>query len=268
MAKVIVLIATRPDVDVVLKFALPSVLLQKRRPDSIVIVSDSRPMTPLEQYQIKSQAKDIPLFILNNTRLKGAPGTWNTGIVFIHEKFGNCYTAILDDDDRWAITHLFLCEQIGDRLNADVVLSGINTVVDNHVITQSIPLDITINDFLVGNPGWQGSNTFVRNGLLKLVGFTDGLVSSNDKDLAIRVLSNPLINIAYTGCATVDWTCNASSGALSAKGSVQKLKGCAQFLKLHGHRMNERQEAQYFERMVQLFDLSKTDILSEYSRMM
>lgn len=268
MAKVIVLIATRPDVDVVLKFALPSVLRQKRRPDSVVIVSDSRPMTETEQDQIKSQTKDIPLFILNNTRLNGAAGTWNTGIKFIHEKYGNCYTAILDDDDRWAHTHLFLCEQLGVKVNADVVLSGINTVVDSHVVTQNIPLDITINDFLVGNPGWQGSNTFVRNDLLKLVGFTEGLASSNDKDLAIRVLSYPLINIAYTGCVTVDWTCSISSGALSAKGSVQKLKGCAQFLKLHGYRMDERQAAQYFERMAQLFDLSKTDILSEYARMM
>lgn len=268
MAKVIVLIATRPDVDVVLKFALPSILRQKRPPDSIVIVSDSRPMTVVEQDKIRSQIIDIPLFILSNSRIKGAAGSWNTGIKFIHEKFGNCYTAILDDDDRWAITHLFLCEQLGERVNADVVLSGIKTVVDNCVVTQNIPFDITINDFLVGNPGWQGSNTFVRNDLLKLVGFTEGLISSNDKDLAIRVLSKPLINIAYTGYATVDWTCNASPGALSAKGSVQKLQGCAQFLKLHGHRMNEKQEAQYFERMAQIFDLSKTDIIDEYTRMM
>lgn len=201
---------------------------------------------------------------MKNIRSQGAAGSWNTGIQFISEHFPDSYIAIIDDDDLWHPDHLSSCVAHSNSGKADVVLSGINVKINQETVAINIPKEISAKDFLIGNPGWQGSNTFIKSELAtRIGGFTDGLISGNDRDFAIRVLESGIANISYTNIATVDWICNQSPDALSAPGSKQKLRGCAQFLQLHGNKMSAHEMDIYFQRAYKFFSLSKEDILNE-----
>lgn len=264
MNSVIVLIATTPRLSLLSEHALPSVINQTCQPKAVVIVSDMRSLDEKEVENLRSKLKSITLHVLVNSRASGAAGSWNTGINYISDNFPNSYIAIIDDDDVWQPEHLSSCLLRSEEGKADIVLSGINVNIDNKTVATNIPKDLKVSDFLVGNPGWQGSNTFIKTGLAtKVGGFTDGLTSGNDKDFAIRILESDLATIRYTNTATVDWMCNQSPDALSAPGSKQKLRGCAQFLKLHGEKMSRSEMEIYFERTAALFALSKNDILDE-----
>lgn len=264
MNNVIVLIATTPRLSLFSEHALPSVTNQTCQPKAVVLVSDTRSLDRNEVENLRSELKSIPLRVLVNSRASGAAGSWNTGINYISDNFPNSYIAIIDDDDVWQPEHLSSCLLSSDDGKADIVLSGINVKIDHKTVATNIPIDLEVSDFLVGNPGWQGSNTFIKTELAtKVGGFTDGLTSGNDKDFAIRILESGLVAIRYTNMATVDWMCNQTPDALSAPGSKQKLRGCAQFLKLHGEKMSQSEMGIYFERAAALFALSKNDILDE-----
>lgn len=264
MNNVIVLIATTPRISLLSEHALPSVINQTCQPRAVVLVSDTRSLARNEVEKLRSELNSIPLILLVNSRASGAAGSWNTGINYISDHFPKSYIAIIDDDDVWQPDHLSSCLLSSEEGKADVVLSGINVKIDNKTVATNIPMDLEVSDFLVGNPGWQGSNTFIKTGLAsKIGGFTDGLTSGNDKDFAIRVLESGSATVRYTNKATVDWMCNQSPGALSAPGSKQKLRGCAQFLKLHGEKMSRSEMDIYFERASALFALSRNDILDE-----
>ncbi|MCF4009998.1 glycosyltransferase family 2 protein [Rheinheimera sp. UJ63] len=265
---IVVLIATTPRFNNLQSVAIPSIVAQKLRPVAVVIVSDQRALNAAEHILLQELLGDLPLVTLKNSFLPGAAGSWNTGINAIAQRFKHSYIAILDDDDSWQPDHLLLCYKSSDDGQADIVLSGINVTKNNNNIAVNIPTNITVNDFLVGNPGWQGSNTFVRVKALQAVGgFTNGMISSNDKDLAIRLLTENRFRVTYTRQATVNWACGLCDTALSAPGSVQKRKGCAQFLQSHGHRMSSLQMQQYFQRMEKLFNINQQDILTELQRL-
>lgn len=264
MLPVVVLIATRPTIDYLLQMSLPSIRSQLHQPDLVVIVADSQPLNTEEQQLISQLLAPVPALFLNNQRIMGAAGSWNTGIDCLSAKYQDAYVAILDDDDRWNADHLALCVIHAHAINAEIVVSGIE--VRNHLqlLDTKRPRDLAASDFLVSNPGWQGSNTFIRLSVLNEVGgYTDGLVSSNDRDLAIRVLAGQPRQIAYTGVPTVTWFCNQSGNALSAPTSAQKRKGCAQFLMIHGHRMSKSVQKQYFLHMETRFNVSRSDIQNE-----
>ncbi|EGQ8946933.1 MULTISPECIES: glycosyltransferase [Vibrio] len=267
MEKVITLIATTPRLPLLTKQALPSIASQIRPPEAVVLVSDTRPITQEEQKRLQSELKSIPLHILNNSRSPGAAGSWNTGIDFIHKHIPDSYIAIIDDDDIWHPEHLSSCIAASNSGKADIILSGINVNINDKTVQTLIPNDISQRDFLIGNPGWQGSNTFIKSKLaVKVDGFTDGLISGNDRDFAIRILESNSVDIGYTNQATVDWICNQSPDALSAPGSAQKLRGSAQFLKLHGNKMSQQEMDIYFQRANKLFALSKSVILKELKK--
>ncbi|MDG3087805.1 glycosyltransferase [Vibrio hannami] len=268
MNNVIVLIATTPRLPLLLENALPSIVNQTHTPAAVVLVSDTRLLNRKEKAQLQSELKGIPFFTLNNLRFSGAAGSWNTGINYISEHFPNSYIAIIDDDDMWHPEHLSSCIANSNSGKADIVLSGINVNINQKTVATNIPTDISARDFLIGNPGWQGSNTFIKSELATNIGgFTDGLISGNDRDFAIRALESGIANICYTNRATVDWICNQSPDALSAPGSKQKLRGCAQFLQLHGNKMSEHEMNVYFQRARELFSLSKEEIFSELEQM-
>ncbi|PSW06071.1 glycosyltransferase family 2 protein [Photobacterium lipolyticum] len=268
MNNVIVLIATTPRLSLFTENTLPSIVNQIHPPAAVVLVSDTRHLNQEETEILQSEFKDIPLYALANSRSSGAAGSWNTGIDFISKHFPDSYIAIIDDDDLWHPEHLSSCVANSNSGKADVVLSGINVKINQKTVAVNIPNEISVRDFLVGNPGWQGSNTFIKSELAtKIGGFTDGLISGNDRDFAIRVLESGKAKVCYTNIATVDWICNQSPDALSAPGSKQKLRGCAQFLQLHGNKMSTQEMNTYFQRAHELFFLSKEDILNELKQM-
>src|SRR5690606_4387778 len=109
--------------------------------------------------------------ILYSQNQNGAAQCWNVGIDYANKLNSRAYLAILDDDDRWDSDHIEVCETVLKHSpQCDVVLSGLKIQKDNQVIINPLPSTITIDDFLKGNPGWQGSNTFVRLQPLILAG--------------------------------------------------------------------------------------------------
>lgn len=262
--EVVALMASMPRFDSLMNVSLPSIANQTRPPERIVLVTDRVALTESEQSGITTAVSPIPVTFLINERCQGAAGSWNTGLAYINECHSKCYVAILDDDDYWLTNHLELCLTHSQRGAASLVLSGISVIKEGLAVASNIPNNLKQSDFLVGNPGWQGSNTFAQCQLLiDAGGFSDGLVSSNDKDLAIRVLAITNIKIEYTLAVTVCWNLGMHSTALSARGSRQKLLGCAQFILLHGHRMTRPQKEQYFERISSLFAISEQAIVNE-----
>lgn len=261
MLPIAVLIATTPRPHLLSQQALPSLAEQSHQPDILVVVSDRRALSKAEKESLRVLVASINTVFVTNQRKQGAAGSWNSGLDTLKTLYPDCYVAILDDDDRWHPDHLSSCISLSDQGNAHIVLSGINVVQGQSVLAQNIPQDIGIADFLTGNPGWQGSNTFIRLSTVSNVGgYTDGLISCNDRDFAIRALQMSDLSIKYTGKVTVDWYLNESPDALSAIGSEQKLHGSSQFLKLHGSKMSASQKERFFHRMGSLFGLSRTAI--------
>ena len=261
MLPIAVVIATRPRPNLLIKHALPAVDAQQHKPDVIVVISDERPFSGVEQNILRRLTPSVRMVFGQNQNSQGAAGTWNTGFSILSELYKDCYVAIIDDDDHWHADHLGSCEATSRNGQADVVLSGINVVRGSTILARNIPENISTDDFLIGNPGWQGSNTFISlSSALRIGGDTDGLISCNDRDFAIRALELCDIDIQYTRRVTVDWHINQSPDALSAVGSEQKLKGSAQFLKLHGGKMSPVQRKQFFRRMESLFGLTKSTI--------
>ncbi|MDK9556659.1 glycosyltransferase [Marinobacter sp. M216] len=268
MLPVITLIATTPRVDLLEQFALPSIRRQSCQPSMVLIVSDNRRLEASERQSIRSHLPGIDIVFLENAHSPGAAGSWNTGLQKISQLFPACYVAIIDDDDRWTANHLATCLKCSDHGAADVVVSGIHVVIDGQIKYTNVPSRLIAQDFLRGNPGWQGSNTFIKAETLRSVGgFTDGLTSCNDRDLAIRVLDGPAVTVNFTGTATVFWQCNGNPSALSAPRSAQKLKGCAQFLQLHEKRMSPADREAFFDRVETLFQWSRNDIEAEKYRL-
>lgn len=251
------LVATRPRWELLIGVALPSIVSQTRCPNVLFVVSDERAFSPQEVEHLKTAAGEIDLRVIGNRRSPGAAGAWNTGIDEISALVKDGYVAILDDDDAWDSDHLQCCESAALKAGVpDIVLSGLR-VVRQGVELQRSPLTMMErDDFLAGNPGWQGSNTFVRISTLRKVGgFTDGLASTNDRDLAVRLLSIPDIEIAYTGKMTATWHLEACPDALSRRGSPQKRLGLQAFFRTHSHLMTPAIRLRCVERAKRLFDV-------------
>lgn len=257
------LIATLPTRDTLTRVAVPSIAIQEKQLDSLVIVSDNATLPASVVQAIESLLPFIPIHVLNNTRAPGAATAWNTGIEHIANCWPEAYVAILDDDDQWDSDHLQICENAARTAGwPDVVVSGIRMSIDGDEVPRKPPMSLCIEDFLIGNPGWQGSNTFIRlNTLIKAGLFTEGLTSCNDRDLAIRVLSLNGCQFAFTGRHTASWNLDSGRPSLSSRRGEAKRAGLARFFALHGHRMNETVRLRFFDRAKRLFGWSENEIL-------
>lgn len=258
------LIATLPTRDTLIRLAVASIAKQSRQLDALVIVTDNAPL-PASAFQVLQELMPcVPVHMLSNTKAQGAANTWNTGIEHIARHCAEAYVAILDDDDEWDPEHLKICESAARTAGwPDVVVSGLRIRIDGEEVPREPPLSLCVEDFLTGNPGWQGSNTFIRlNTLIKAGCFTEGLKSCNDRDLAIRVLLLSGSRFTYTGRHTASWNLDSGLPSLSSRNSEAKRAGLAQFFALHGHRMNDAVRRRFFERAERLFGWSEDAILA------
>ena len=120
---------------------------------------------------------------------------------------------------------------------------------------------ISAREFLVGNPGWQGSNTFVDLGLMLSVGgFREGMSSCNDRDLAIRLLRATSRQPALPAEWTASWHIRSGQQSISTTRNA-KLSGLSHFWRLYGNEMNEETSSLFFERSHTLFGIEMTDIV-------
>lgn len=267
------LVATLPARTSLLARAAPSISAQSRQLDALVVVSDGSPLRESVCGGLRELMPRLTIAFLTNSGLPGAAGAWNTGIRFIKRHWADptspSYVAILDDDDAWDADHLEACE-VCARKNGwpDAVVSGIRTRIDGHEVSRPSPRTLSVDDFLAGNPGWQGSNTFIRlDALVDAGSFTDGLTSCNDRDLAIRMLSPPDRRFAFTGRPTATWILETMQESLSAHRGEAKRTGLKRFFELHGCRMDEAVRSRFFDRALNLFGWSEREILGSHEEL-
>ena len=261
MTKIIGLVGTCPRIEALLTTSIPSIAEQFRLPDALVIVTDRQSLPSDTCQTLQAITPKTEIHFLKNTRASGAAGTWNTGLAFIQQAWPDAYVAILDDDDRWDINHLALCRRIAEsEAWPDVVISGLRICREGIEIPYPPLQALSADDFLVGNPGWQGSNTFAT--VTKLVaagGFRESLVSCHDRDLALRMLDLPEIRISFTGETTATWNLNTYPNTLSRPGH-QKTEALRHFFALHGHRMSLDVRQRFLSRCFELFSLTADEL--------
>lgn len=174
--------------------ALPSVLQQTRKADCILIVDDNTDETVSREIECRiNTLTNTDIHYIKNTKTPGMSGTgaWNSGIEWYNARFLDTdYIAILDDDDSWDIRYLEKCRNaISVDLHAPDLLAAYLKRSDCKTANIFSHEDLTVDSFLCGNPGIQGSNMFIRLGILNRIGgFDETLPSSTDRDLMIRVL--------------------------------------------------------------------------------
>ncbi|MGP1506178.1 MAG: glycosyltransferase family 2 protein [Campylobacter sp.] len=180
--------------DLLFSRSLYSVLNQKQNPDYVLIVDDNQNESASKDIERRIfELKNNKIHYIKNLRTPNMSGTgaWNSGIKWYEKIFTeDDYVAILDDDDSWRKEYINSCYDAvtSSPKMPDAVFAFIKRS-DCDMCSFFDAEDISINNFLKGNPGIQGSNMFFRFGALKSIGgFDEKLASSTDRDLMIRFL--------------------------------------------------------------------------------
>jgi hypothetical protein len=167
---------------------------------------------------------------------------------------------MLDDDDEWDRNHLSANLASATRSDYNLCIAGLRTLRRSRIVDRPLIESLSGADFLVGNPGWQGSNTFIDLDLLLSVGgFDERLDSMHDRDLAIRVLTSGRARPALIPQFTATWHIGTER-ALSTPGSPQKLDSLRRFWKHYEYLMTYAQREQFFCRAERLFAFARSMI--------
>ena len=235
--------------------SLPSVKFQELSPSMVILVDDSdESLQEINQSIFSALIPSVyrPIY-LKNSQSKGNAGAWNTGLEWIGQQDKNAWIAILDDDDAWTSQHLNNCVN-AVKENIDGIISPIQTIVDGKKIPVEVKDNFTVSDFLQGNPGWEGSNTFMRYSAFQKVNFFDEKLScTHDRDLAIRLLSTPSFRLKILSQNTVEHY--IEKDRISLTNSPKKKIGMVQFWRKHSWRMSENDKAAFRQRARELFHL-------------
>jgi len=263
MKKCIVIIATQNIRETLYSRALKSIREQTVKPKQIIIINDNIPFSDQQKKRISSILDKNDYEILSNNYTKGAAGAWNSALKYISTLSYNGYIAILDDDDEWDKNHLELNLRIAQIESSDVVVSGLRIIKDGIHLSRELPNQLLPKHFLIENPGWQGSNTFVLMKVFKMVkGFRNGLLSTNDRDLAFRILCLSNIKISYTNRWTSTWYIDSKYESLSSSKSESKLEGLRWFWYIYNSYFDEKDRNVFFERAWKLFKITKKNIIT------
>lgn len=274
--KIGVIIATSLNrIDKLLTRSLLSVANQTRKPDYILIVDDNVEASVRIENKTKIQrfGKEnnlSQLFYIENNRTKGMSGTgaWNTGFDWYNKHFSReDYIAILDDDDMWESTYIEECEKkiLEAKIFPDQVIAFLKRSDCSKAHRFNLE-DLKIDNFLIGNPGVQGSNMFFKlNSVLKIGGFDETLPSCADRDFMIRFLNQkkkPVISIvnkilvnhfAEFGTITYD--------------PIKKEKGLDAFYKKFIHIYSQKIILRSLERSKKLFSYQNADNIHNFYKL-
>jgi len=255
------LIATKNRWRLLSDLSLPSVKRQTRPPDLVVVVNDGHDFSHVQHHVLSEMMGTIPTVILRNGRIPGVAGAWNTGLTHIKSLGLGGFVAVLDDDDSWDDCHLAENEAAAQVHDAQIVVAGLRLVIDGVDNHRPLIRAFADREFLIGNPGWQGSNTFVRTSLLLQVGgFRDGLQSLNDRDLAIRLLRASRSPPALVARWTSSWHVRTNSPSLSTPNCPAKLSGLRWFWRIYGSQMTPPEAEAFFDRAADLFSIPRVKI--------
>jgi|GEM_PF-844813 len=162
-----------------LKEAIDSILRQTRLPDEIIIVNNGKVKIELP-HAIMDKVK-----IYDITPYSGAAKARNFGVKMAK----SVYVAFLDDDDLWAPCYL---EKIYPHIinGESCIVSRLDKMVGGKAGHYKNPEGrLTVENFLVYNPGFGGTNLVIlRKLFLEMGGFDDDLPTSEDKSFGIEIL--------------------------------------------------------------------------------
>jgi len=259
--KIIAVITTKDRTELFAK-AVETAALQSRKPDDLIVVSDSGE----ENIGIEeSICEKYGAILIKDAYAHNYAGSLNTAIhkiisgrLFNARDFSDIYIAFLDDDDYWDACYLEKCED-SLKNGEDFVISGINYIKDGVIKKLSIPQKVQMDDFLAGNPHIQGSNTFIKlETLLKAGLFDENIPSPTDRDLFVRVMmSNP----SYT--TVNEWLVNVNISEDRERITTsreKKINGFKKFYYKYGGLMNGGIKDAFFERIERLFNIDKSCI--------
>lgn len=240
--------------------ALKSIINQKYKPDKIIIINQSTD----SEYEntnriIKLYKENFNIDIIKNNRTQNLSGALNSALFHIKKynfNTSNTYIAFLDDDDYWS--NDYLDTLINHSLNSDWIISGIIRYDINNPmgLKQKIFDEISINDFLIGNPNIQGSNLFLKlNILYKIDGFDETLPSTTDRDICIRLLQIEKLNYKSIKFYGVHHFAFDNYPRLSTPGSTSKSNGLNLFFKKYKSLMTKKQILDFSKRAKILFNV-------------
>ena len=235
--------------------AFNSVVSQSQKPHKVVLVDNSTSALTKKTNKENFKLAFPEGTYLENKGSPGASGTWNTGLDWIQSDDPDAWVAVIDDDDEWFENHLEICSK---QMNGnDAVLSGIQILIDGNVKEETIPNDVSREDFFAGNPGWQGSNTFATvRSLIGIGGFDESLLCTNDRDLAVRWLSVSGNRIGYTGEVTVKYRLESDRECLTLNSRLGKRTGLLQFFYKHISFMSDIDKVNFIQR-AKMFDVDE-----------
>jgi glycosyltransferase involved in cell wall biosynthesis len=256
-----VLVATRNRDALLCSRSIPSIARQTLSPDHLIVVNDGEPLERATTFAIEGVPVRATTSVLLNVQARGVAGAWNTGLAHLSSIGHTGYVALLDDDDEWDPEHLGANWSAASAADADGCVSGLRMCFAGQVVPRPLISELRETDFLVGNPGWQGSNTFVHMRAFDAIGgFRPGLSSCNDRDLAIRLLRLPRRRWILVPRWTATWH-QEQHPTLSSRGSPAKLDGLRQFWSLYGGGMSASEQEAFFERARTRFGFERDTVL-------
>ncbi|MDD4156432.1 MAG: glycosyltransferase family A protein [Candidatus Cloacimonetes bacterium] len=239
--------------------ALTSVVNQTRPADDVYVVSNSSEVN----YEIeKDICRKFSVSLFKNIKTSSHSGALNYSIHLIinnHLVNNDLYFASLDDDDEWHPNYLLeMCN--ANKSNCDLLVAYLSRINGNLNNIQVLPRALTRNDFLKGNPGVGGSNTFVKVEKLLLVnGFDENLTSNIDRDFFVRLLSNTISQTIVRKHLVNAYTDNGRSRVTNNLDI--RIPNFRYFYKKHQHLMDKDIKNEFFLWAEKLFSLSENDIV-------
>jgi hypothetical protein len=235
--------------------ALKSIKEQSRQPDFVYIVSNST----ADNFQVEQNlCADFGFQIFKNHRTENYAGALNTAIEQIIKENGiseDFYFASLDDDDEWLPNYLQEIEN-NNSDNFDLLAGYLLRSSKTEYNLLVLPNELSEKDFLIGNPGISGSNTFIKlTTLLKAGAFDEGLSATIDRDFFVRVfLQKPKYKIVNKHLVT-QHTDNDRERVTTNR--TKKEESLRVFFYKYQHLMNKEKKEQFFQRIEKLFSISK-----------
>lgn len=238
--------------------ALKSIAKQNRKPDFVFVVSNSTD----EKYEAeKIICNDFGFALTKNLRTQTYTGALNSSVEEIIKHFGisdEIYFASLDDDDEWLPDYLLEIETANTD-NFDLLIGNLlrKSSTENHL--QVLPNTLSANDFLIGNPGVCGSNTFIKlTMLLKAGSFDEAAAATADRDFLVRVFQQkPSYKIINKHLVT-QYTDNDRPRETTS--GEKKKKSLQVFYYKYQHLMDETEKEMFFARAKNIFDISREEI--------